>query len=72
MLSKQSWQDDALMNKLLQTMLQNFTGQIPSVFGEEDEEKEESEGEEDAENKKMLVFKDLDGKLWQISELPEE
>ena len=64
MLSKQSWQDDALMNKLLQTMLQNFTGQIPSVFGEDDEEKEESEGEEDAENKKMLVFKDLDGKLW--------
>ena len=72
MLSKQSWQDDALMNKLLQTMLQNFTGQIPSVFGEEDEEKEESEGEEEAENKKMLVFKDMDGKLWQISELPEE
>ena len=45
-------------------MLQNFSGQIPSVFGEEDEEKEESEGEEEAENKKMLVFKDLDGKLW--------
>ena len=68
MLSKQSWQDEPLMNKLLQTMLLNYQGVNLSY----DRQQEENKFEDDEDSEKMLVFKDLHGKLWQITQVDED
>ena len=59
MLAKLSWHSDSLVESMLQKMLLNLDNT--------EDDSDESDEEAGPSEKKLLVFKDFTGQIWQIS-----
>ena len=59
MLAKLSWHSDSLVESMLQKMLLNLDNT--------EEDSDESDNENGNSERKLLVFKDFTGQIWQIS-----